>query len=130
MNLDIDRFGACTELECKFEEGKTLVFYQWPSMSKATINQLRSLDSRSVYMSFDPDLNLDSNGGNKLFIWLGREVLHENDDSQLVNDYSGCLHWEMIGHIFINNKGIPTDTQIQVRKKLFQKISPFLLLRK
>ncbi|KGN51741.1 protein-tyrosine-phosphatase MKP1 [Cucumis sativus] len=114
MNFDIDRFGACTELECNFEEGKPLVFYQWPSLSKTAINQLKGLNSRSVYMLFDPDLNLDSNGGNKLFIWLGREVLHENDDSQPKSDYSGCLHWEMIGHIFINNKGIPRDTRIQV----------------
>lgn len=122
MNLDIDRFGACTELECDFEEGKPRVFYQWPSMSKTAINQLRGLNSRSVYMLFDPDLNLDSNGGNKLFIWLGSEVLHEKDDSQPMSDYSGCLHWEMIGHIFINNKGIPRDTRIQVRKQLFQKM--------
>ncbi|KAG7032319.1 Protein-tyrosine-phosphatase MKP1, partial [Cucurbita argyrosperma subsp. argyrosperma] len=114
ISFDIDRFGASTALECKFEEAKAPVFYQWPSMSKAGINQLGNLNSRSVYMLFDADANSGSKGCNKLFIWLGREVLHENDDTQLMTDDSGCLHWEMIGHIFINNKGIPRDTRIQI----------------
>ncbi|XP_022956913.1 protein-tyrosine-phosphatase MKP1-like [Cucurbita moschata] len=45
ISFDIDRFGASTALECKFEEAKAPVFYQWPSMSKAGINQLGNLNS-------------------------------------------------------------------------------------
>ncbi|KAG6573695.1 Protein-tyrosine-phosphatase MKP1, partial [Cucurbita argyrosperma subsp. sororia] len=116
LNLDIDRFEACAELENKFAEAETPIFYQWPSMNTVEINQFGSLNSRSVYILFAPDTNLDSNGYNNLFIWLGSEVLHKNDDGQRMSDDNedGHFHWEMIGHIFINNKGIPRDTKIQI----------------
>lgn len=117
MSLDIDRIGACIETECKLALAKTQVFYQWPSMSKVVINQLGDLNSGSVYMFFASNVNLDSDNYNILFIWLGREVLHANDESQLMSDEH---HWKMIGHIFINHMEIPRDAQIQVRKQLFQ----------
>lgn len=119
MSLDIDRIGAYIESECQLALAKPPVFYQWPSMSKVVINQLGNLNSGSVYMFLAPNVNLDSDSYNILFIWLGREVLHENNESQLISDDSGRLHWEMIGHIFINHMGIPRDTQIQVRKQLY-----------
>nr|XP_016456963.1 PREDICTED: protein-tyrosine-phosphatase MKP1-like isoform X1 [Nicotiana tabacum]XP_016456964.1 PREDICTED: protein-tyrosine-phosphatase MKP1-like isoform X1 [Nicotiana tabacum] len=97
-----------------------LGLYQWPSMHKLGLAS-GFFDSRSVYIIVIPDLNLDENSSNSLYIWVGRDVQWKESPNQVINNESMCedghVHWEKVGRRFLIQKGLATSSLVQIVKE-------------
>ena len=96
----------------------TPVLFQWPCMNKLEMHSFSILDSRSVYFLLAPDVSVGTNSRKILFVWLGSEFLDVKGQSQLISIDgkwdSSNLHWETVGHNFLNHMGLPVDIPVQV----------------
>ncbi|KAJ8548348.1 hypothetical protein K7X08_030817 [Anisodus acutangulus] len=94
--------------------------YQWPSMHRLDLAS-GVLDSRSVYIIVIPDLSLNENTSNRLYIWIGRDVQWKESTNQVTNNDSMCedghVHWEKVGRSFLIQKGLATSSLVQVVKE-------------
>ncbi|XP_060214051.1 protein-tyrosine-phosphatase MKP1-like isoform X2 [Lycium barbarum] len=91
--------------------------YQWPSMHRLGLAS-GVLDSRSVYIIVTPDLSLDENSSNSLYIWIGRDVQWKESTNQVINNDSMCedgnVRWEKVGRGFLIQKGLATSSLVRV----------------
>lgn len=96
----------------------TPVLFQWPCMNKLEMQSFCILDSRSVYFLLAPDVSVGTNSRKILFVWLGSEFLDVKGQSQLISIDgkwdSSNLHWETVGHNFLNHMGLPVDIPVQI----------------
>ncbi|KAJ9697318.1 hypothetical protein PVL29_009218 [Vitis rotundifolia] len=92
--------------------------YQWPSMDKVELCSFSILDSRSVYIMSLVDLNLGTSNPEVLYVWVGHDVSYEKGQSQLTSSDGACkddhVHWEMVGHNFLTQMGLPSKALVQV----------------
>uniref|UniRef100_A0A2P2JDK5 Protein-tyrosine-phosphatase MKP1 n=1 Tax=Rhizophora mucronata TaxID=61149 RepID=A0A2P2JDK5_RHIMU len=86
----------------------TPVLYHWPSMNKVIMDTFCTLDSRSVYLLWAPDLTLLANNPGVVYVWLGREVSCEGDSRQ---------NLKMIDLNFLNQIEFPTNASVQIVKE-------------
>lgn len=102
----------------KMVETTTPVLYQWPMLNKVEMYSFHTLDSRSVYVLLVPDMNLGTNKPRNLYVWLGREVLHERRQGQSISNDDTCkdghFQLENICHNILNQMGLPVDASLQV----------------
>ncbi|XP_059633658.1 protein-tyrosine-phosphatase MKP1-like [Cornus florida] len=121
--LDADIFSAGNGFQSGIEDTKVLnsvgeatnlVLYQWPTMDKVEMNCFGILDSRSVYVILMPDLSLDTNNSNVLYIWLGRDISSDVVQSQLISSDDSHVHWEAVGRNLLNQIGLPSNSPVQI----------------
>ncbi|KAL3501110.1 hypothetical protein ACH5RR_035559 [Cinchona calisaya] len=92
-----------------------LVLYQWPSMCKVEMHY-GVLDSRSVYIMFVPDANFGIK--DVLYIWIGREAAQKGGKSRNSSTFQDSyIQWETVGRDFIIQKGLSTNSLIQIVKE-------------
>ncbi|XP_050372971.1 protein-tyrosine-phosphatase MKP1-like isoform X2 [Argentina anserina] len=91
------------------------VLYQWPSLNKVVMHQSGKLHSRSAYLLLAPDATVGANKLGVLFVWLGRYILHEKGENATFED--SHLQWETIGRCFLENRGLPTSSPVQIVKE-------------
>ncbi|XP_057948807.1 protein-tyrosine-phosphatase MKP1-like [Malania oleifera] len=94
------------------------VLYQWPTIDKVEIHCSSSLDSRSVYFMFAPNMNIGKDNPDVIYVWLGHDVSGEERLGQAV-DHGGSyersrVHWESVGHKFLNQMGLPMNASVQI----------------
>ncbi|KAK3026035.1 hypothetical protein RJ639_042527 [Escallonia herrerae] len=96
------------------------VLYQWPAMDEVEMRYFDILDSRSVYVMFVPDSSFVAHGP-LLYIWVGREVSCEKDQRQMIPDEGACkdnhIQWETVGHNLLTQKGLATNSLVQIVKE-------------
>ncbi|XP_050206050.1 protein-tyrosine-phosphatase MKP1-like [Mercurialis annua] len=96
----------------------TAVLYLWPSMKKVDLHCFRILDSRSVYNLLAPSLTLGSSSPGILYVWLGREIVFEEGQSELISrteshkdSHPHCME---IGRSFLSQHNFPDNIPIQI----------------
>ncbi|KAL6188111.1 hypothetical protein ACLB2K_039505 [Fragaria x ananassa] len=114
--LDVDIIKPESELqpETTREAAEVInpVLYQWPSLNKVVMHQSGKLHTRSAYLLLAPDATVGANKPGVLFVWLGRGILHEKGQNTTFQD--SHLHWETIGHCFLEHMGLPTSAPVQI----------------
>ncbi|KAF5726709.1 protein-tyrosine-phosphatase MKP1-like [Tripterygium wilfordii] len=94
------------------------ILYQWPAMNKVDMNFFCERDAKSIYMLLAPNVGLDSDNPCNLFVWLGHEVLCEEELNQSINTDGTCknshLQWEMIGRNFLDQMGFPVNVPVKI----------------
>uniref|UniRef100_A0A5B6YIH7 Uncharacterized protein n=1 Tax=Davidia involucrata TaxID=16924 RepID=A0A5B6YIH7_DAVIN len=93
------------------------ILYQWPTMDKMELDCFGILDSRSVYVMLMPDVMLGTNNPDVLYIWLGRDVSCDEGQSQVIGSDDSHVHWETVGRNFLNQKGLPLNSSVQIVKE-------------
>ncbi|XP_009359230.2 protein-tyrosine-phosphatase MKP1 [Pyrus x bretschneideri] len=116
LMLDVDNSHHGNDLKCEritqAAEAINPVLYQWPSLNKVEMHRSHKLHSGSVYLLPAPDASAGTSNPGILFVWLGREVLHEEGQSPTCEDRH--LHWEATGHNFLDRMGLPMNAPVQI----------------
>ncbi|KAM5567984.1 protein-tyrosine-phosphatase MKP1 [Rosa sericea] len=116
LMLDVDIINPENELqsEATREAAEVInpVLYQWPSLNKVVMHQSAKLHSRSAYLLLAPDATVGANKPGVLFVWLGRDILHEKGQNATFED--SHLHWEAIGRCFLEHMGLPMSAPVQI----------------
>ncbi|KAK9903897.1 hypothetical protein M0R45_000868 [Rubus argutus] len=112
LMLDVDIINPGNELQHQTIRQAAVVtnpvLYQWPSLNQVVMHQSGKLHSRSAYLLLAPDATVGTNNPGVLFVWLGRDILHEKGQSTACED--SHLHWETIGHCFLEHMGLPMNS--------------------
>lgn len=120
LMLDVDIINPGNELQHQTIRQAAVVtnpvLYQWPSLNQVVMHQSGKLHSRSAYLLLAPDATVGTNNPGVLFVWLGRDILHEKGQSTACED--SHLHWETIGHCFLEHMGLPMNSPVQVTLQL------------
>lgn len=90
----------------------TSVLYEWPSLNKIESHSLRILDSKSAYILLAPGVSVGTKTPGILFVWLGREVLHEKGQNYSDTNGKSVHHLETIN--FLSRLDLPLNTPLQV----------------
>ncbi|KAM0961998.1 hypothetical protein ACFX2I_021184 [Malus domestica] len=116
LMLDVDNSHHGNDLKCEritqAAEAINPVLYQWPSLNKVEMHRSHKLHSGSAYLLPAPDMSAGASNPGILFVWLGREVLHEEGQSPTCEDRH--LHWEATGHNFLDRMGLPMNAPVQI----------------
>ncbi|PRQ40131.1 putative protein-tyrosine-phosphatase [Rosa chinensis] len=116
LMLDVDIGNPENELqsEATREAAEVInpVLYQWPSLNKVVMHQSAKLHSRSAYLLLAPDATVGANKPGVLFVWLGRDILHEKGQNATFED--SHLHWETIGRCFLEHMGLPMSAPVKI----------------
>uniref|UniRef100_F6HRF2 Protein-tyrosine-phosphatase MKP1 n=1 Tax=Vitis vinifera TaxID=29760 RepID=F6HRF2_VITVI len=113
-----DLYVPLSDTSDRVAEVTNSALYQWPSMDKVELCSFSILDSRSVYIMSLVDLNLGTSNPEVLYVWVGHDVSYEKGQSQLTSSDGACkddhVHWEMVGHNFLTQMGLPSKALVQV----------------
>ncbi|KAF8378208.1 hypothetical protein HHK36_029546 [Tetracentron sinense] len=134
---DADHFGAAHEVQVGMGDEKEYanfhlasndstnrvvelmhpILFQWPTMEKVQVHHVRILDSRSVFLLLAPDVNLGRNKPKSLYVWVGRDVSLEKEQSPLIStggtNEDSHIYWEKVGSNFLNQMGLTMDVLVQ-----------------
>ncbi|KAE8719302.1 Protein-tyrosine-phosphatase MKP1 [Hibiscus syriacus] len=119
---------ACIESHSRTEDKKeyggfraqptgvtTSVLYQWPSLNKVKMHQSHILESAATYMLLASESSSGvSDRSSVLYVWLGRKVGCEEEQSQLLSRDGTHTDWESIGRDFLNKMDFPLNASIQI----------------
>ncbi|KAE8698936.1 Protein-tyrosine-phosphatase MKP1 [Hibiscus syriacus] len=89
--------------------------YQWPSLNNVKMDRSHILESTATYMLLASESSSGvSDHSSVLYVWLGRKVGSEEEQSQLLSCDGTHRDWESIGRDFLNKMDFPLNASIQI----------------
>ncbi|KAE8690834.1 Mitogen-activated protein kinase phosphatase 1 isoform 2 [Hibiscus syriacus] len=108
---DLDR----NEYEPEDNREDLMLDVEWPSLNKVKMHRSHILESTATYMlSASESSSGVRDRSSVLYVWLGRNVGCEEEQSQLLSCDGTHRDWESISRDFLNKMDFPLNASIQI----------------